>query len=239
MIEENTVKLAEVAGPSLDELGLAPQEQRQLEKLGVRNAAQLQRLNTSSGEEAVARFADVPVNRLRAALQAGSPTVRQIQPEPSAGCERLSHREPCRRFECQPAPAGCALDGRNLSELATAGSARLDGAGVAIVDAGPDHAVIDLGRHEPTGRLELKLDDRVSMAFQLSAERRAGVDQPGPCPTLRRTTGQIVATVHGGRRERPSPTRIRAAHAGPRRGPIQRAGPAGRAGRRGPSRHAG
>jgi hypothetical protein len=170
MIEENTVKLSEVAGPSLGELGLAPEEQRQLEKLGVHNAAQLQRLNTSSGEDALARFADVPVNRLRAALQAGSPAVRHIQAEPGEVPADSGPPEAVPEIRVPAGTRRLRLDGRNLSELATAGSARLDGAGVAIVEAGPNHAVIDLGRHQPTGRLELELDDRVSMAFQLSAD---------------------------------------------------------------------
>ena len=170
MIEENTVKLTEVGSASLDELGFAPQEQRQLERLGVRNSAQLQRLNTSSGEDALARFADMPVNRLRAALQAGSPTVRQIQAEPDGMPAEPDTPGTVPEIRVPAGTRRLRLDGRNLSELAAAGSARLDGAGVAIVDAGADHAVIDLGRHEPVGRLELKLDDRVSLAFQLSAE---------------------------------------------------------------------
>ena len=166
MIEENTVNLSEAKSPSLDELGLAPQEQRQLERLGVRNADQLRKLNTSSGEGALARFADLPVNRLRAALQAGSPTVRQVAPEQPPAPGQNSEQE-------VRVPAGTRrlrLDGRNLGALTDGGSARLDGIGVPIVAAADDHAVIDLGHLEPTGRLELQLGDGVALAFQLRPE---------------------------------------------------------------------
>ena len=134
MIEENTVALTEVASPSLDELGLAPEEQRQLEKLGVRNAAQLQRLNTSSGEDAVARFADVPVNRLRAALQAGRPPVDRIassEPERPvlAGGEARPRAVPEVRVPAGHPPAAPRRP-EPVATCATAGSAQLDGAGV-------------------------------------------------------------------------------------------------------------
>ena len=69
MIEENTIALAEVQGPSLDDLGLAPEDQRSLEKLGVRNAAQLKRLSSSSGEGAV-----VPVRQRAGQPAAGAPS---------------------------------------------------------------------------------------------------------------------------------------------------------------------
>src|SRR4029078_4266503 len=38
MVEENTLSLQATQGPSLDELGLAPDEQKRLEQLGVKNA---------------------------------------------------------------------------------------------------------------------------------------------------------------------------------------------------------
>ncbi len=173
MIEENTINLTEVQSPTLDELGLAPQEQRQLERLGVRNAAQLRRLNSSSGEGALAKFADLPVNRLRAALQAGSPAVHQVEPEQPPEVTAPPRTDPEVRV-----PAGTRrlrLDGRNLGALTNGGSARLDGVGVPIVAAADDHAVIDLGHLPPSGRLELDLDDGVALAFQLTPE-------PGPDP---------------------------------------------------------
>src|ERR1700730_17308176 len=49
MIEENTISLAQTRTPTLAEAGFAPAERRSLERLGVRNTAQLRRLGTSTG----------------------------------------------------------------------------------------------------------------------------------------------------------------------------------------------
>lgn len=86
MIEENTVSLSAVKSPSLGELGLDEQERRQLEKLGIRNASQLEQLKRTTGENTVARYSGLPVSRLRQALAQGRPSVKTVHPvtEPSA-----------------------------------------------------------------------------------------------------------------------------------------------------------
>lgn len=81
MIEENTVALAMTTSPTLDELGLAREEQRRLAQLGVRNAAQLQQLRRSTGTATIARYTGVPADRLRQAMQQGQPFVRNVQPD--------------------------------------------------------------------------------------------------------------------------------------------------------------
>lgn len=73
MIEENTISLAATRSTPLDNLGLNAEEQMRLERLGVTNVAQLDRLRGSTGVSTVARMADVPVERLRRALSAGQP----------------------------------------------------------------------------------------------------------------------------------------------------------------------
>ncbi|MEJ8836844.1 hypothetical protein [Ramlibacter sp. AN1133] len=80
MIEENTISLAATRSTPLDNLGLKPEEQMRLERLGVTNLAQLDRLKGSTGMSTVARMADMPVERLRRALVAGRP---QIGPSPA------------------------------------------------------------------------------------------------------------------------------------------------------------
>jgi hypothetical protein len=79
MIEENTISLAMTRSPSLDELGLARDEQKRLEQLGVRNAAQLQRLGTSTGTNAVSRLSGISVERLHQALTESRPKIRDIK----------------------------------------------------------------------------------------------------------------------------------------------------------------
>jgi hypothetical protein len=78
MIEENTISLAASRSTPLDNLGFKPEEQRRLERLGVTNLAQLDRLNGSTGVSTVARMAAMPVDRLRQALMAGRPQLGPV-----------------------------------------------------------------------------------------------------------------------------------------------------------------
>lgn len=172
MIEENTVSLSEVQGPSLEDLGLAPEERRSLEKVGVRNAGQLKRLNSSSGEDALAKFSNLPVNRLRAALQQSRPTVERVEPADGHRSNGTPD-QPARPDRSVQVPRGTRrlrLDGANLSELHRVGTASLDGNPVPIVSSARDHIVVDLGGLEPNGRLVVDADGDV-LAFQLSTDR--------------------------------------------------------------------
>lgn len=81
MIEENTVELSLTRSPTLEELGLEADERRQLHKLGVRNAAQLDRLYKRTGTATVSRFSGIPLDRLRSAIQFGKPRVDRLRPE--------------------------------------------------------------------------------------------------------------------------------------------------------------
>ena len=85
MIEENTISLAVTRSPQLSELGLDPEEQKRLEQLGVRNAAQLQRLGNSTGTKTVARLAGISVERVQQALELGRPQVTKVGPERPQG----------------------------------------------------------------------------------------------------------------------------------------------------------
>lgn len=91
MIEENTISLAATRSTPLDNLGLKPEEQMRLERLGVTNLAQLDRLNGSTGVSTVARMAAMPVERLRQALMAGRPQLGPATapaPRPPAAAPR-------------------------------------------------------------------------------------------------------------------------------------------------------
>jgi hypothetical protein len=83
MIEENTISLATTRSASLEELGLGPEERQKLERVGVRNLAQLNRLGSSTGVQTVARLADVSIDRLKQAIATGRPQVHAVQPEPA------------------------------------------------------------------------------------------------------------------------------------------------------------
>jgi hypothetical protein len=91
MIEENTISLAATRSTPLAKLGLNPGEQMRLERLGVTNLAQLERLKGSTGVGTVARLAELNVDRLRSALQSGLPKIAPQPPPPMP-------------FPAQPAP---------------------------------------------------------------------------------------------------------------------------------------
>lgn len=80
MIEENTVSLAMTGSPQLEELGLDDVERKRLEQLGVRNAAQLQKLGRSTGNTNLSRLTQIPVDTLKKALSLGKPNITQITP---------------------------------------------------------------------------------------------------------------------------------------------------------------
>src|SRR3954469_2606282 len=87
MIQENTVELALTRSPTLEEAGMPRGARDRLERLGVRTTAERQRLRQSAGTAGVARVADVPVERLRAALSFGRPQlggVKSAAPSPDA-----------------------------------------------------------------------------------------------------------------------------------------------------------
>jgi hypothetical protein len=109
MIEENTISLAATRSTPLDNLGLKPEEQMRLERLGVTNLAQLDRLNGSTGVSTVARMAAMPVERLRQAMFAGRPQLGPATapaPRPPVASPRppvVSPRPPV--FNPRPIPA--------------------------------------------------------------------------------------------------------------------------------------
>src|SRR5262245_20016545 len=81
MIEENTISLAVTQSPLLDEIGFGDEERKRLEQLGVRNAAQLERLGSTTGARTVARLSGIPVERLKQALSQSQPQVTHITPD--------------------------------------------------------------------------------------------------------------------------------------------------------------
>jgi hypothetical protein len=85
MIEENTISMAMAQTPSLDELGLKGDEQRQLAKIGVRNAAQLKNLQRGAGEDTLSRHTGIDLGRIRGALNLARPRLEDVVTEPAGG----------------------------------------------------------------------------------------------------------------------------------------------------------
>jgi hypothetical protein len=82
MIEENTVSMAATRSAPLTELGLSGDEQQRLERMGVRNLAQLNQLRASTGMQTISRLTDVSLDRLRSVIERGTPVVRGVTPTP-------------------------------------------------------------------------------------------------------------------------------------------------------------
>ena len=83
MIEENSIQFsAEPDEPSLKEtLGdsISDEEQQRLEWVGVHNVSQLRQLQQHAGEQAIQRLAQVPAERLQAALmRASEPRITRV-----------------------------------------------------------------------------------------------------------------------------------------------------------------
>ena len=88
MIEENAMNFqAEDPKFSLREaLGdrINPEDQRSLERIGVRSIGQLNELRQAAGADVVARLARMPVNRLQQAMLAASaPRITRVEQEPA------------------------------------------------------------------------------------------------------------------------------------------------------------
>ena len=83
MIEENTISLAVTRSPSLSEIGLDDEERKRLERIGVNNAAQLERLGQSTGARAVSRLSGIPAERLRQAVIQSRPRLTGVEPAPA------------------------------------------------------------------------------------------------------------------------------------------------------------
>lgn len=87
MIEENAVDFqAEEPKFSIREtMGdtMTDEEQRRLERIGVRNINQLTELKRTAGADVIARLARLPVNRLQQALvRAAEPRISHVESEP-------------------------------------------------------------------------------------------------------------------------------------------------------------
>jgi hypothetical protein len=180
MVEENTVSLAEAQAPSLTEVGLKPDEQRALERVGVRTVAQLQQLRASgAGVDGIARLTSglVPADRLRAALRRGQPTiggVRPVAPTPPP----VAQPAPTPASSPEPAPvvrvpAGTRrlqLVGSNLLTGPAKPVVRLDGRPLLHAESSDDQLEVELPDTVYGGALEVDLGEDEPVRYQLELE---------------------------------------------------------------------
>jgi hypothetical protein len=193
MIDENTVSLQATQGATLDESGLAPEEQRRLEQLGVRNITQLQRLQKQAGTTTIQRLAGVPADRLRSAILRGRPSIDRVAVGPARPPAPAPPRPPTPATPPTPAPAPkpprphppivkppivpdapptrppnpvrVRLEGRNLIGAGGPPRARFNDRAVPI--ASIDDEAIEIEVPATAGSLALELDDGETRVFEI------------------------------------------------------------------------
>lgn len=183
MVEEAAIPLSMARGPGLDDLGLDDAEKRRLERLGVRNAAQLRRLGQVTDSGTVSRLADIPVNRLRAALQLGRPTISHVEvqadPPPAhiepptdlpgnGGAPIEPHESGLRPVRIVPGATRLKLAGRNLLGDAEP-IVRLGDRPLPVLEVADEHMIVGLPEGTRSGRLNVDLGDGVQV-FALSTD---------------------------------------------------------------------
>jgi hypothetical protein len=142
MIEENTRQLeAEVAGDSLeDALGdsLDEEARRRLEWAGIHSVTQLRDMQRDSGERTIERAVNLPVMRLRRALeQAALPRMRSAAPERQADRTLLRIR-------------GANLTGQDTPAV------RIGGRTAEVLEASEGELLVSTEEHPLAGALEVE-----------------------------------------------------------------------------------
>lgn len=194
MIEENTISLASTRSTSLEELGLGPEDRQKLERVGVRNLAQLNRLGSSTGVQTVARLADVSLDRLKLAIATGRPQVHAVHPEPPPKAHPVpqppSRTQPPSRSQppprvgpvFSPPPRGPVppvirvahgstklnLRGANLMGDDGPVSVRLNNRLLEVAEADNYGLAVHLPEQLESGALEVNLPDGNTLTYELS-----------------------------------------------------------------------
>lgn len=176
MIEENTITLAVTRSPSLDQIGLEPEERRKLEQLGVHNAAQLQNLSSSTGANTVARLADLRLDRLRQALQMGKPRVDKVTPglrspappPPAPAAPKWPESTPVIRIA--PGTPHLNLHGIGLVGEGGPATVRLNRQPLSVLQADDERLIVTLPEAPRSGALEVTLPDGDQLAYHLEIQ---------------------------------------------------------------------
>ena len=198
MIEENTISLASTRSTSLEDLGLGPEERQKLERVGVRNLAQLNRLGSSTGVQTIARLSDVSLDRLKMAIASGRPQVHAVHPvhpspppKPTAPQQPPSrpqpppkvgpvftpqrppvpapHRSPSTPvIHVSPGATKLNLRGSNLMGEDGPVSVRLNNRLLEVTDADNDGVAVHLPSELESGALEVNLPDGNTLTYELS-----------------------------------------------------------------------
>ncbi|MGZ9098156.1 MAG: hypothetical protein ACXW3O_00505 [Brevundimonas sp.] len=192
MIEENTVGLELTQGASLEEYGLAPQERRKLERLGVRTGGQLRNYARRTGDDGLglSRLSGISTERLKNALQMSRPRLDSVRADPGPampppgaplpGPRQLpletepplppdaSAAPPLPEVHLLPGARRLRLDGAQLVENGRGVMARLGDRPLRIAEAGSQSVVLEIPDDARDGVLQVELPDGRTDSFALS-----------------------------------------------------------------------
>ncbi len=183
-IEENAIAFSEDPDDqSLDELGdeLTTDERKRLEWAGVRTVKQFQDAQDRGSVHTIGRVTNLPVDRLRKALErASTPLVQRVEPVlPEAGAT-------------SDAPL-LRVTGRNLVRNGTFPQVRIGNRPVSILKSAPGELLLAPDHDQWAGELSLQPTATLStaMSFDLNAFRPAA-SVAGP--VVEKPDTQIAAT---------------------------------------------
>lgn len=173
MIEENAVAFAEdPEDQSIDDLDdeLTPEERRKLEWVGVRTVKQLRSIEREGGSREVGRVTNLPVNRLRQALQrAARPMVEQVMPVARP----------------DDAPPGVnnilQVRGRNLLPDTGIPKVRIGGKPVSLLKSSATELLLMPAPDQWAGEIAVETDIGLAAAMQFDL-RPAQATEPGSIP---------------------------------------------------------
>ena len=177
MIEENTISMEMTQSPSLEDAGFAPDESKQLQRLGVRNLAQLEKLRQRTDEDSVAQFAGLDSGVLRQRLQKARPRIDLVQigrketPLPATNGPRTPE------VSLRSGQSKLRLRGRRLTEAGESPVAKLDGKTLPIRSFSQSHIDVELDGLTG-GLLELELPGGTVEALSLMMEPDTDTDTP-------------------------------------------------------------
>jgi hypothetical protein len=199
MIEENTVSLSTTRSADLGELGLAPEEQQRLERMGVRNLAQLRTLQATTGVSTVARLSDVPIDRLRDVLTRGRPTLNGVVPErpaptpPDAGVRPAPTPRPGASVPPPPPPPGRpGLPGVRPGSLPKTPLAPADTPVIRLAPGTRRVQLLGANLLEPDAEPTITLNDTPLRITEMDADRIV-VEMPPAAPA-----GTLAVVLPGG-----------------------------------------
>ena len=186
MIEENTISLATTRSASLEELGLGPEDRQKLERVGVRNLAQLNRLGSSTGVQTIARLSDVSLDRLKQAIATGRPQLHDVQPEPPPRPSRFDPGTgppvfpprvppstspglpPPRVIRVPPGASKLNLRGVNLLGEDGPATVKLNNRVLEVAEADEKRLAVHLPAGHQGGAFEVSLPDGNTVTYELS-----------------------------------------------------------------------